>query len=524
MKAGLTGAVTMALLVTLGGCGSTASTSSPKASGAPQDLLTYVPSETPYVFNVSPEIIQITGAGMGVQILEKLRAKIIDREKLPASTPHERLRSEILRELAPFDAAALAKAGWDSEKASAIVYGVGLTPVLRATMTGRNARALIERAAKRAGVTLEARESGSVPYIVLPPTEEGRPSIIVVFHADQIAAAFTKTPDAILPHLVSLEPASPSLATSPGAKPRDPTAPAGAELFYAVEPTRIADGLRVGDPVVLALTDGATPACLNSVADLIEDVPPITYELWREGETAIGSYTFPINSLLAGVIPTNVALPHWVDNPPPDAQLSIGLKLGPVFALVDDIATRIQDTRVACGKDREPPPQLSKDFEALTHVHGFTAVGELDGNAIRYAAALDTDDGAAVWKWIIANLMSGPQADLPPDEIHHLGELGGFPLTAGYDSKQIIASLGAPERAEQLSRPGTFPPVKGSFLHFHSSRKLVRAVRAGEVPFFGADFTGPGYEYDSGNDIVASVFGGMVVIRTSGELRPLRAK
>jgi hypothetical protein len=516
MKAASVCVVASALLVPLAGCGSTASSSRPAASRAPTDLLTFVPSETPYVANLTPEIIELTVDTLGAQLLGKLRSKIIDEEKLPASTPRERLRSEILRELAPFDTAALAKVGWDSKKASAVVYGVGLTPVLRATMNGPNARALIERAATRAGITLETRESGGVPFAIIPALEESGPSIVVAFHPQQIAAALTKKPDEIVSHLVSLAPAAPSLATSNGAKPRDPTAPAGAQLYFAIEPARIADALRGGDLVVLSVANDATPACLNSVADLIDDVPPITYELWREGDTAIGSYTFPINALLAGVIPTNVALPRWVDNPAPDAQLAVGLKLGPVFALVDDIAGRIQDTRVACGKEREPSPQLSKDFEALTHVHGLNAVGELDRNAIRYAAVLDTDDGAAVWKWIGAHLGSVPLPDLPPHEIHRLGEIGGFPFMAGYDSTTIVASLGAIEHAEKFIRPGAFKPVKGSFLHLHLSRDLVRAVRAGQVPFFGADF-----ELDSGNDIVASVFGGMVVVRTTGDLRPL---
>lgn len=512
--------VALALCVTVGGCGSKSGTPGGRSRAEPVDLLIHVPADTPYVVHLPTEMLDIARRGLATELVEKLRAQIVDREKDPAQPVGDRVKSELARELAPLDAAAFARVGWDPARGSAVLYGVGLVPVLRVTLDGRAARAALERVARRADLQLESHEAEGVPYVIVSPTKPDGRSIVVAFHPQQVAASATSDPSRIVPHLVSLAPASPSLATSRGDKPRDPGAPASASIFAAVEPARIAAALRAGELVLVKPDLETTPACHTQLAELLEHLPPLTNEFWREGDVVTHSYTAPINALLARVIPAQPALPRWVDAPSPDFQLAAGLPLGPVLALIDDVWTQVQEAREVCGESPAPAAGLATELAALAQVQGGLLAGWLEDDAVHFVGVLDTNDVPAVWTWIGQNVVGQPLPDLPQNELAQAPPMLGLPFWFGHGPGAIIASVGDPERLVALTKEGAAPPVPGTIFRLHIGRELSAKVRAGRTQLFGWNPAAqPGPVYDTAMDTEVSVRDGLVVMRSWGTMR-----
>jgi hypothetical protein len=513
-----------ALFVVLGGsaCGAKAPSTRPTQVES-ADLLQQVPADTPFLVHLFPEMVDNIGIGFGGEIVAKLKSRILSPEKLSGSSPKDRIKSEIGRELAPYDAAALARVGWDVDHSELVIYGHGIVPVLRASMDGAKARAALQRVIARAGVDVPMRDAGGAPYIVVS-TKPDAPSLVVMFHAHQVAAALTYEPDAIVSHLALLEPAVPAFEETRGAWPRDPGAPRNAAVFFAINPHGIARAMRAGDFPLLSRGEHVEPPCMNALADVVDDLPKVVNEYWSDGDQAWTSYSLSKNALLAELVDGAPGLPHWIDDPLPDIELGVGIEPAKILAFVQDVWSRAQATQSVCGRDAQPALEFGPHGAALSHVRGLTVAGDIHGKNVHLGGELVADDAAPVWSWIGPTFFGQALPDLEPNKITPLGNLNNLELALGFNEKQIWGSLGSAERALQLGKPGLVPPVPGTLLRFHISQRLIHAVRAGEVFFFGFDFAGEGTQYDSGMDIDASVRGDVVVVRTWGSMKVAKRK
>jgi hypothetical protein len=514
------GALTVALFVSLAACGSKASSKgrakdTPAAQGASDDLLRYVPTDTAYLAHASADMFKMTDGWLTATLMPEIKGAIIGREALPGAPPKERLRSEIARELAPLDASSLARIGWDPERSGVVIYGHGLVPVMRASMNGATARAALERAAERAGITLESHEANGTPYMIIPPTGEHDVPIAVVFHPSQVVAAMTSDLAPILPHLTSLEPASPSLANDRGAKPRNPSAPAGARVFLAVEPERVAAAVRAGELKLVTRNPRFTAECAAQIADVLDDLPPITDEMWTEGKTAFHSYTFAKSPLIEQLVPAAPELPRWIDTPEPVFQLALGVSPGPFLRWLDDLSKRNKVRRELCGKDPEPALDLGPHLEALSHVKSLVVVGAAHGKDVHLGAVVDVDDTAPVLAWINATFFGKTLPELPLNELA-LFETNGTKFGILRSEKALFGALGSPDLVEQLAKMEGVGSVPGTIARLHMDVDLVRDIRAGKVEFFGQLESESGPVFDTGVSIDVSLIDGMLVIHQAG--------
>jgi hypothetical protein len=517
------GALTMALFMSLGGCGSKgtskerAKDTPAAAAGTSDDLLRYVPTDTAYVAHMSSDMFKVTDTWLTAMLMPDLKGAIIGREALPGATPKERLRSEIARELAPLDASALARIGWDAERSSAVVYGHGLVPVLRASMNGATARAALTRAAKRAGIELESLEANGTPYTIIPPTGEHDVPIAVVFHAHQVVAAMTSELAPVLPHLMSLEPATPSFATDRGAKPRNPSAPASARVFIAAEPERVAGALRAGELRLVSRDPRFTAQCASEIADLIDELPAFTDEMWIEDDVAIHSYTFAKNPLIERLVPADPELPRWIDKPEPPLQVALGISPAPFLTWLEEFSKRNQVRRRACGKDVQTPLELGPHLAALSHVKSLVIAGDVRGKSVHLGAAIDVDDTAPVLAWIGATFFGQPLPELPLDQLVGLVEVNGMKFGLVRSEGAIFAALGSTDRLSQLAKLEGVSSPAGTIARAYMDVELARDIRAGKVDFFGSNMkpvSGP--TFDSGVMIDVSVLGDVLVIHQAG--------
>ncbi len=516
MKAASVVVVAAVISVSLVGCGAKAGTPSDTRIPKQSDLLTYVPADTPYVVHLVPEQLAMMGPGLTREFVEGVAGRVLGREELPTAEPGARLRSELARELMPLDAKALARVGWDPERSEAVLYGHGLVPVLRASLDGAKARAALERAAARAKITIDAREQDGVPYVILPPYGEQKLSVVIAFHATQVTAAITLEPEQIIIQLVSLEPAATSLATSYGKKPRDPGAPTSAWLFAAVEPARIAERLRAGDLALLTRKPDFTPACTASLADFVAELPPITNEVWREGDVVSMSYTLAMTPVVANVVADNPGI-RWVADPEPDVQLATSLRAGKVLGFFEAMWSKQQQVRAACGDEVETDFGLPAALAPLDHVTGLVIAGDVKGDAIHLGARLDVDEVAPLWTWIGEQFGTGSLPEMPENEINSLGKVNGLELALGHRPTTILGSHGAHDRVIQLSKGEGMVTLPRTLLRCHVGRDVMRKIRSGEISFFGIKPRPVhGDVYDSGMDIDVSLYGELLVARTTG--------
>ena len=493
---------------------------------ASRSLLIHVPTTTPYVVQLTQgQLGMFSGSSESVELIQSivsgLAAELLDPEAPPPSDAPTRLRAALARELMPFDDTALARVGWQAGRSEAVLYGEGLVPVLRVRLDGDTARAALRRAITRAQVTVTEGEQAGVPYVRLPPLAPDQLPVVIAFHRDQVALAFTLAPDEVLPHLASLAPALPSIATDRGRKPRDPAAPADAWMLFAIDPSRVASALRAGDLRKVVRAPQLDDACVARIAALLDRLPPFANDFWRVGDQVTTSYLLALTPELRAPFEAAPGLPLWLTTPVPGVQLAVGFRPAPVLALLDRLSAELEATRTSCGRPPRAPLALSSALGELAAIESFAVVGDAQDGALHLAGAFVTGDAGPVWT-ALARLLPVPIGPLPEDrKLRPLPPVNGLPTFLGHAGPILLGGLGSMTWVEHLTETG-WTPVPDVLLRARVERALMLRFRNGEAAVLGTvpDRSAPLLRPDEVTDVSveARLIGSTLVVHHSATM------
>ncbi|HVK78522.1 MAG TPA: hypothetical protein VM734_34720 [Kofleriaceae bacterium] len=505
----------------------------PVSSTAPArapSLLAYVPADTPYVFHVGADMFSLPSISFDYRtarskIVTGLSAAVLPADELAEAAPRERLGSELARELLPLDEQARARVGWIAGKSGFVLYGLGLVPVLRVRLDGTQARAALGRVLARAKIEVAEARWHDVPYVLLPPLAASAPPLVVVFHPDQVVAAFAREPHEILPHLADRNPLPASLA-SWNPRRADPDVPADANLMFLFEPARAAARLRTADDLAQLTARSVDRACLGAIAGLLDGLPALTNSHWVDGPRVGSAYTIELAPATAKALRAGAGIPHWLtDDARPRIQFAFAIPLAALEAAARRFYAALAATDRACDPDEPMPafPDALRELGPLAHATGGSYVLEIEPgrgdrpDQIGMAGLIAVPDVAGVWAWLSRMVPLGP---LPP-----VGEVLPFPL--GTDQVRIMVgpravggSAGAFD-ASRLRRLMTSDGLGGVVAALEVDAAAVESVRGG-AQIFGEPMDD---EEDEDDDepvhdtlIFARIAGNHLVMRSEVEM------
>lgn len=419
------------------------------ATRAPS-LLDHVPADTPF-------LLSSTGSSFaGAQLhdmLAELRAELApvlemtSDDMLASLEPNERILFVAMRAVASLDAADLGRLGLDPSRVELAAYGWGLTPVMRLRLDGRFLRDLVARAMKDAGLDAPALRWGKHEYRTW--TFDSGLQLVAVVLDDQLAMAFSRRAEKVLPHLVGDAAGRPArgfeLATI---RARYPQLEGEPVLF--IDPARAAALVERGDEL-RALLPEPPPACPRALASLVRSFPPIAATTTepnrktRETRFVIG----PSPALAKTLATLARPIPRW---PGDDARAGLaiyGVGLAPL-ATLEALAGYVDGafgTAAACGVT--PPPTTMREAirslaPVLAPVNGATFViheiAETEEMPLQVELVADVTDPYAIYSWMSAQLGLPPR---PPA----LGSptpvsLGFLPSTIVLEAHTFAATLG----------------------------------------------------------------------------------
>lgn len=410
-------------------------------------VLDQVPASTPYAFFYGHDLFEPAATA-------ELQAKALALlgEPPASGTVVERVLDAVVREVAPFDAAAVRRAGW-LDQTDVAVYGHGLTPIGRVRVDGAATLALWRRAVARAAVDVPERRWHDHVYVMLPAGDDGL-LLVIMFLPDQVAFALTSAPVDMLPVLADTAPAArPLMAAWRDAHvDDDPTL----VPFMWLAPAAAAAQLRAGD----VGTSKLTPACARAFGDIAATWPRVTGAFHREADGWLMSFHAEMPDALRELLLAGTAA-HWLPDGPPlqFAWRAPGERLaGAVQALAAPVVAAV----AICDGTPAEPLELGA-LGPLPLIRGGAAVVDLDGDAASVAVLLEAADPGRLWAALQGLLPLGtfPRAS----EVRTISTPRGA-LYAIASAHEVGLAMGGRDAARLLQLARAAPHRSALALHF----------------------------------------------------------
>ena len=364
--------ITLTALLTLAACGRDDESVTVAESAAVNELLAYVPADTPYVFaNLEPvpdevldsflERMQPVLDSMQLQ-LSKTRNELESGQQLNAGDPGARLAHALIQEIdGKVSRAGLETLGIDL-RSKKVVYGHGAFPVIRLGLSEPQVlRATIQRVLDNAGISAPEQDFQGVSYWRLG--DEGAPadpvSLYVSILDDHLAISLFPTAEEVelLPALLGLETPADSDAQSrlAGLNHKHDYTPYGSGI---IDVHRMADEFMSPDTAagrLMALSGDFDPAnlppvCATEIHEIIDNAPMMTMGV-TELTTDAWAFQYRLETpqslagQLMGLVSEIPAANAFSDRV---LEFSLGLRFGPVRDFLREKAMAIVEDPYEC--------------------------------------------------------------------------------------------------------------------------------------------------------------------------------
>ncbi len=366
--------------------------------------------------------------------------------------------------------------GWHEGDSVMVAYGLGLSPVVRATLDGARLRATLEQAAATSGFPLTTASWKGRRYYRIELPLPGFPLWLLLRLDDHEAvAAVTGEPDRLLEHVMATAPPGPRFDPAAIVAAAYPDRRSDAHFSVALYPARLAAAF--GQVVARSPAWMASfKPCAATGVELLAATPALA-AAWVPGADAFEAVVLiDVAERTADRLTRELrAIPRW----PADGdgfRLGFGVGVRTLIEVSEPWFTAFDRTATACGSAGDTVATLHRALDPAPVALVDAAVMTYDPVGPTIVAALAAHDLQALWAALRTLLPLRPQPPAPAEQL----TLPGAVFMGGVDALGVGGGGGQGAAAALSALMATGPGPREVFaLDF--GRRFVEQMSHGPI-------------------------------------------